>query len=462
MRLYLALREAAHHRLFAHVPWLRGPPDGRRRVLRQRHHHRHGADRGGALGRRPDEPRSRCRTPSPPACSSRRRRRGRSTRCAGWRPCSRWWRAGSTRSSRRPPGRACRPPRRCARPYAGGAPRAGRRSRRSRASSGLELRPRRLREAAALWAALREERGTDGRDAVWGHPDLHAGQRRPRRPGGVRAALHRGARPVVAGRARRRGAVRRPGGHAGFVSGRPSGLHADALTVLRGWAPPDSGQETLRDAFVAHLEARADGMSRACRPAHVTASAAGRRARRRPGAADAAPEGGPVAADGRALRADRPQPWRRGAAGGGRGVRHRGPPAVAVPGLRGPARRRLRRRRGCARSTSTCSTSPSRRPDRSSGAAPSRSTSSGSRWTTCRQPTDAALLRLVAARVSRWCRSPAPGAPASAAAVSSPSPASLSWSTAGVVAAVAVLVRDLAVVGVRVELQPLAVAKPSR
>jgi putative hydrolase len=37
---------------------------------------------------------------------------------------------------------------------------------------GLELRPRRLREAAALWSALTTHRGIDGRDAVWGHPDL--------------------------------------------------------------------------------------------------------------------------------------------------------------------------------------------------------------------------------------------------------------------------------------------------
>ena len=37
---------------------------------------------------------------------------------------------------------------------------------------GLELRPRRLREAAALWAMLAQERGIDGRDAVWAHPDL--------------------------------------------------------------------------------------------------------------------------------------------------------------------------------------------------------------------------------------------------------------------------------------------------
>ncbi|BBE23382.1 hydrolase [Arthrobacter sp. MN05-02] len=37
---------------------------------------------------------------------------------------------------------------------------------------GLELRPRRLRDAAALWSHLTEERGIDGRDALWQHPDL--------------------------------------------------------------------------------------------------------------------------------------------------------------------------------------------------------------------------------------------------------------------------------------------------
>jgi putative hydrolase len=37
---------------------------------------------------------------------------------------------------------------------------------------GLELRPRRLREAAAIWRGLTDARGTDGRDAVWAHPDL--------------------------------------------------------------------------------------------------------------------------------------------------------------------------------------------------------------------------------------------------------------------------------------------------
>ncbi|PJJ56634.1 putative hydrolase [Mumia flava] len=37
---------------------------------------------------------------------------------------------------------------------------------------GLELRPRRLRDAAALWAALRDRQGASARDAVWAHPDL--------------------------------------------------------------------------------------------------------------------------------------------------------------------------------------------------------------------------------------------------------------------------------------------------
>jgi putative hydrolase len=37
---------------------------------------------------------------------------------------------------------------------------------------GLQLRPRRLRDAANLWAAVRDARGMDGRDELWAHPDL--------------------------------------------------------------------------------------------------------------------------------------------------------------------------------------------------------------------------------------------------------------------------------------------------
>ncbi|WP_132151863.1 zinc-dependent metalloprotease [Kribbella antiqua] len=37
---------------------------------------------------------------------------------------------------------------------------------------GLQLRPRRLRDAANLWAAVRDARGVAGRDELWSHPDL--------------------------------------------------------------------------------------------------------------------------------------------------------------------------------------------------------------------------------------------------------------------------------------------------
>jgi putative hydrolase len=37
---------------------------------------------------------------------------------------------------------------------------------------GLELRPRRLRDAAALWRVIGDAQGIEARDAVWSHPDL--------------------------------------------------------------------------------------------------------------------------------------------------------------------------------------------------------------------------------------------------------------------------------------------------
>ncbi|WP_183094780.1 zinc-dependent metalloprotease [Nocardioides stalactiti] len=37
---------------------------------------------------------------------------------------------------------------------------------------GLELRPRRLRDASTLWGGLRARSGTEARDGVWMHPDL--------------------------------------------------------------------------------------------------------------------------------------------------------------------------------------------------------------------------------------------------------------------------------------------------
>lgn len=40
---------------------------------------------------------------------------------------------------------------------------------------GLELRPRRLREAATVWAALEDAAGPEGRDEAWSHPDSAPG-----------------------------------------------------------------------------------------------------------------------------------------------------------------------------------------------------------------------------------------------------------------------------------------------
>jgi putative hydrolase len=37
---------------------------------------------------------------------------------------------------------------------------------------GLELRPRRLRDAAAMWQAVTDAAGGDARDRLWSHPDL--------------------------------------------------------------------------------------------------------------------------------------------------------------------------------------------------------------------------------------------------------------------------------------------------
>ncbi|MCU1636987.1 MAG: hypothetical protein JWQ68_2226 [Cryobacterium sp.] len=37
---------------------------------------------------------------------------------------------------------------------------------------GLELRPRRLRDAAAMWLAVTDAVGNEARDGLWGHPDL--------------------------------------------------------------------------------------------------------------------------------------------------------------------------------------------------------------------------------------------------------------------------------------------------
>jgi 8-oxo-dGTP pyrophosphatase MutT (NUDIX family) len=49
-------------------------------------------------------------------------------------------------------------------------------------------------------------------------------------------------------------------------------LHADALALLERWHAPHDRQETLRQRYVEHLRAHPDGLTRHCRPDHITAS----------------------------------------------------------------------------------------------------------------------------------------------------------------------------------------------
>lgn len=50
-------------------------------------------------------------------------------------------------------------------------------------------------------------------------------------------------------------------------------LHESVTAALTDWAAPDPGQDALRHAVLAFLQARPDGCERACVPGHVTASA---------------------------------------------------------------------------------------------------------------------------------------------------------------------------------------------
>lgn len=50
-------------------------------------------------------------------------------------------------------------------------------------------------------------------------------------------------------------------------------LHADAVSTLGAWRPADRTQESLRQAYLGFLAARADACRRACEPGHITASA---------------------------------------------------------------------------------------------------------------------------------------------------------------------------------------------
>jgi putative hydrolase len=172
VRLFLALREAAHHRLFSHVPWLRSRlfgavedyargikvdaaalreampqidpanPEALNEVL------------SGAALFQPED------TPEQKAALARLE-----TLLAlveGWVATV----VAAAAENRLPQAGALAEAIRRRRATGGPAERT------FATLVGLELRPRRLREAAAIWQGLTAARAIAGRDAVWAHPDL--------------------------------------------------------------------------------------------------------------------------------------------------------------------------------------------------------------------------------------------------------------------------------------------------
>ena len=171
VRLYVALREAAHQRLFGHVPWLRG------HVLTAVETYANGirVDREAveeAMSKfDPADPESMRQLQvegifspesSPAQTAALNRLETVLALVEGW-VCH----LVDTAAAGRLP-EAVRLSEAFRRRRAAGGPA----EQTFAALVGLELRPRRLREAAAIWAALTSHRGSDGRDAVWQHPDL--------------------------------------------------------------------------------------------------------------------------------------------------------------------------------------------------------------------------------------------------------------------------------------------------
>ncbi|MGA8994204.1 MAG: zinc-dependent metalloprotease, partial [Nocardioidaceae bacterium] len=168
--LYLALREAAHQRLFGHVPWLRA-----HLVAAVEDY-----GRGTSIDVSKIEASMRDLDPTNPAAIQEALEGGmfepeRSpaqqaalTRLETALALVEGWVdevVGQATESRMP--QAAKMQEAVRRRRAAGGPAESAFA----ALVGLELRPRRLRDASALWGSLRSRRGQEARDAVWSHPD---------------------------------------------------------------------------------------------------------------------------------------------------------------------------------------------------------------------------------------------------------------------------------------------------
>jgi putative hydrolase len=171
VRLYLALREAAHQRLFAHVPWLR------QRLLDTVETYARGITIDMSAVERamsevdPSNPESLQNAMSgglfapqetPEQQATLRRLETLLALVEGWVDSV----VAAAAGERMPGAEALREASRRRRATGGPAEQT------FATLVGLELRPRRLREAAALWWGVTEKHGVSGRDAVWAHPDL--------------------------------------------------------------------------------------------------------------------------------------------------------------------------------------------------------------------------------------------------------------------------------------------------
>ncbi|MFI1799164.1 zinc-dependent metalloprotease [Streptomyces sp. NPDC020379] len=171
VRLYLALREAAHQRLFAHVPWLRshlfGAVEGYARGIKVdtskledvvgQLDPSHPEQLQDALQQGMFQPQD---TPEQKAALARLE-----TALAlveGWVDAV----VHAAAAPHLPSAGALRETLRRRRATGGPAEQT------FATLIGLELRPRRLRDASRLWASLTDARGLEGRDGLWEHPDM--------------------------------------------------------------------------------------------------------------------------------------------------------------------------------------------------------------------------------------------------------------------------------------------------
>lgn len=171
VRLYLALRECAHQRLFAHVPWLRARAIGaiEAYVAGLRVDPNRMQDAMDGIDISNPEALQELMTSGLLAPEDTEEQRLALARLETLLAVVEGWVddvVATATADRLPAANALRETMRRRRAAGGPAEKA------FGSLVGLELRPRALREAATLFAALRSQGGTQARDALWGHPDL--------------------------------------------------------------------------------------------------------------------------------------------------------------------------------------------------------------------------------------------------------------------------------------------------